>query len=605
MKKIYSFIICLSVFGSLSAQKNIDATEYVSKQDNFSQKIKPSAQNQIKGALLWENDFSDALTWTVSIDGSNPAGWEFSTDPSVIPVGALSPFASTSAANGFLFVNSDANNSSDFDGDPIITTCTNVTPIDLSASPFVKLTLEHNYRWWQDTRGVRVSGDNGATWTDYQLTCGADDPGNCIGCEATDNYPGDQNTANPEVSSVDISATAGGMSQVLIQVYYNDNDYWGWYWAVDDIRINEIDAFDADLVDVIAGSTGYWQEVLPYFQVPAAQVAPIEFKGVVKNVGVDDVNATFMATYTGVYDGVSDPMLLSQGVQDTLTCLTTLTPPASNATHTIEYMVTTTEVEEDELNNVAASYTFEVNDFIYARDAGTSTGGTYNAGNEYESGNIFDIYSDATIYGIDVVIDAQSVEGAEVRAKLYSIDDATGDFVFVTESDITLINAEDLGNTKSFILQSASMLMTGQSYLVVVATYGDGGVSNDVVVATAGISSPNTSYYYDGTDATWYYSTSTPMVRMNFNPNLASIEETTNNSFEVYPNPASDVVNIKFNDATNAAISVLNLAGKEVMTSTVNGTQTSFSTSSLTNGVYLIKVSNGTDVQITKVIVRK
>ena len=605
MKKIYSFILCLSVFGSLSAQKNIDATEKVSKQDNFSQKIKPSAQNQIKGALLWENDFSDALTWTVSIDGSNPAGWEFSTDPSVIPVGALSPFASTSAANGFIFVNSDANNSADFDGDPIITTCTNVTPIDLSASPFVKLTLEHNYRWWQDTRGVRVSGDNGATWTDYQLTCGADDPGNCIGCEATDNYPGDQNTANPEVSSVDISATAGGMSQVLVQVYYNDNDYWGWYWAVDDIRINEIDAFDADLVDVIAGSTGYWQEVLPYFQVPAAQVAPIEFKGVVKNVGVDDVNATFMATYTGVYDGVSDPMLLSQGVQDTLTCLTTLTPPASNATHTIEYMVTTTEVEEDELNNVAASYTFEVNDFIYARDAGTSTGGTYNEGNEYESGNIFDIYSDATIYGIDVVIDAQSVEGAEVRAKLYSIDDATGDFVFVTESDITLINAEDLGNTKSFILQSASMLMTGQSYLVVVATYGDGGVSNDVVVATAGISSPNTSYYYDGTDATWYYSTSTPMVRMNFNPNLASIEETTNNSFEVYPNPASDVVNIKFNDATNAAISVLNLAGKEVMTSTVNGTQTSFSTSSLTNGVYLIKVSNGTDVQITKVIVRK
>ena len=605
MKKIYSFILCLSVFGSLSAQKNIDATEKVSKQDNFSQKIKPSAQNQIKGALLWENDFSDAATWTVSIDGSNPAGWEFSTDPSVIPVGALSPFASTSAANGFLFVNSDANNSSDFDGDPIITTCTNVTPIDLTASPFVKLTLEHNYRWWQDTRGVRVSGDNGVTWTDYQLTCGSDDPGNCIGCEATDNYPGDQNTANPEVSSVDISATAGGMSQVLIQVYYNDNDYWGWYWAVDDIRINEIDAFDADLVDVIAGSTGYWDEVLPYFQVPAAQVAPIEFKGVVKNVGVDDLNATFMATYTGVYDGVSDPMLLSQGVQDTLTCLTTLTPPASNATHTIKYMVTTTEVEEDELNNVAASYTFEVNDFIYARDAGTATGGTYNAGNEYESGNIFDIYSDATIYGIDVVIDAQSVEGAEVRAKLYSIDDATSDFVFVTESDITLVNAEDLGNTKSFILQSASMLMTGQSYLVVVATYGDGGVSDDGVVATAGISSPQTSYYYDGTDATWYYSTATPMVRMNFNPNLASIEETTNNSFEVYPNPASDVVNIKFNDATNAAISVLNLAGKEVMTYTVNGTQTSFSTSSLTNGVYLIKVSNGTDVQITKVIVRK
>ena len=95
------------------------------------------------------------------------------------------------------------------------------------------------------------------------------------------------------------------------------------------------------------------------------------------------------------------------------------------------------------------------------------------------------------------------------------------------------------------------------------------------------------------------------MVRMNFNENLAGIEETANNTFEVYPNPTADMLNIKFEDATDALISVMSLSGKEVMTSTVNGTQASFSTEGLSNGVYMIKVSNGTNVQMTKVVVRK
>ena len=593
MKKIYSIILCLSVFGSLSAQKNIDAAEKVSKHDNVSQKVKPSAQTETKGALLWGDDFSDASTWAVTIDGSNAAGWEFSSDPTVIPVGDLSPLASSTAANGFIFVNSDANNSGDFNGDPILTTCSNVTPIDLSASSFVKLTYEHNFRWWHDTRGVRVSGDNGATWTDYEMS------------NETEYSLDNQNSGNPEVTSIDISAVAGGMSEVLVQFYYNDNDYWGWYWSVDDVRINEIDPFDAELNEVIAGSTGFWGVPLPYFQIPISQIAPISFSGIVQNVGVDDVNATFMATYTGVYDGISDPMTLSQGIMDTLTCTTELTAPASAATHTIEFMVVTDEEEVDEVNNVANSYTFEVNDFIYARDAGTEDGGSYNQGEQFEVGNIFDIYNDVMIHGVDVNVTSQAVEGSEVRVKLYSVD-AEGEFIFITESDILPLNADDIaGITKTFPLQSPSTLMAGSSYLVVAATYGDGGVTYDLVVATSGISAASTSYYFDGTDQTWYYTTSTPMVRMNFNPDLAGIEETTNNSFEVYPNPASDVVNIKFNDATNAQISVLSLSGKEVMTSTVNGTQTSFSTNGLSNGVYMIKVSNGTDVQITKVVVRK
>ena len=607
MKKIYSFILCLSVFGSVNAQKITGAAQHVTKHDNFSTTVKPSAQTESKGALLWEDSFADQSLWNITIDGVNPAGWEFSTDPAAIPVAALAPMASTTASDGFLFVNSDGNNAGDFEGTPIVTNATLVTPIDLTGSEFVKLSFQHNYRWWQDTRGVRVSADNGVNWTEYQLTCGVDDTGNCIGCEETDNYPGDQSAGNPVYESIDISAVAGNQAQVLIQFYYNDNDYWGWYWAVDDVRINEIDDFDAELNNVIVGSTGAWGEPLAYYQIPTSQVAPISFAGVVSNQGVADINATFSATYTGVYEGTSDPLLIAQAGQDTLLCTTELTPPATAAVHTIEFSVATdsSEVEEDLVNNVFESYTVDVNEYIYARDPGTASNGTFNSGNEYEVGNIFDMYADAMIYGVDVTVSESSVEGAEVRAKLYSIDAETGDFIFITESDILAIDAGDLGNVKSFVLQSPTTLSAGQPYLVVAATYGDGGVSNDLVVATSGVSAPQTSNYYDGTDATWYYTTSTPEVRMNFNENLAGIEETANNSFEVYPNPTSDVVNIKFTDATNASISVMSLSGKEVMTSTVNGTQASFSTEGLSNGVYMIKVSNGTNVQMTKVVVRK
>ena len=41
--------------------------------------------------------------------------------------------------------------------------------------------------------------------------------------------------------SIDISSIAGNASQVLIQFYYEDNDFWAWYWAVDDVKISRKD----------------------------------------------------------------------------------------------------------------------------------------------------------------------------------------------------------------------------------------------------------------------------------------------------------------------------------------------------------------------------
>ena len=88
----------------------------------------------------------------------------------------------------FLFIDSDACGGGDGDGTPIFVTATIATSIDLTGENNVVLSSSHNYRWWQDTRGVRVSGDNGTTWYQYELTNNS-------------GYPNNQNSLNPETDA--------------------------------------------------------------------------------------------------------------------------------------------------------------------------------------------------------------------------------------------------------------------------------------------------------------------------------------------------------------------------------------------------------------------
>ena len=116
-------------------------------------------------------------------------------------------FTKKGFSNGYMFINSDAYGSPtqvDLDGTFMIAEFTNANPVDCSNYQFVQLKFSHNYRWWNDTRGVRVSGDNGATWTDFEIT-------------NQQGYPNDQNSLNPEIATYDISSIAGGQSQVLVQ----------------------------------------------------------------------------------------------------------------------------------------------------------------------------------------------------------------------------------------------------------------------------------------------------------------------------------------------------------------------------------------------------
>ncbi|MCE2713619.1 MAG: T9SS type A sorting domain-containing protein [Cryomorphaceae bacterium] len=596
MKKFYISLLGLLAVGTVSAQ--VTSVSPAKKHATISEKVKPSANLVEKGATLWSNDFTNASDWTfqnTSTDGNgNPASvdWVITADASASPSGAFVPFGFTNIGN-YALIDSDTEGQGASQNADITT----ALPATNGGNPFpanVSLVFEQAYRTYLDIREVHIS-TNGTTWTPFVVTDGTENTG--------------VNTANPDLYSVNISSVAAGQTQVWVRFHYEAT--WGWFWAVDNVKIVETDDYDLKMQDVYWGSVGAWGTYLPYYQIPTTQVTDIEFGGIIKNNGaVAQSDIKFNATTTG-YTGMSATAPLQPAELDTFWTTTPFAPAATVAAHSVNFSASSTATEAYPVGNTLPATTINVTNYTYARDKGTAAGGTYNAGEGFEVGNIYDMYANATLKGVDVQISTSAVAGAEIYATLYSIDPATGDFIYMEASAPYVLTSGNLGQLITLPLQSAQALNAGEPYLIVVGSYGDGGLTNDLVVATAGTSEAQTTFYYDMTDATWYYTTSTPMVRMNFNPVVGVNEVENTYALSVYPNPANTNATVSFSLNNEAAVSinVTDLSGKVVYMNTlgtVNGTQSvNVTTDALKSGVYMVNVTVDGNVSTQKLVIRK
>ncbi len=613
MKKSYllmmagSILLSGAAIGQSSQAKINRAKLGATKQSNF-EGFKKSRANtnavQEKGALLWEDDCSSAATWTFANTSVPSTDFSIETDANlenlnVTPMPAdLATFGSTTASNGFLWISSDAApNNADNDGTPIIAEATSEL-IDLTGSPNVILTFEHSYRWWQDARGVRVSGDDGATWTDYEVTNNA-------------GSPDDQNSMNPEVTQIDISAVAGNSSQVRIQFYYDDNDFWGWYWAVDDVKINEADEFDLIDEGVYWGAAGNIGVRVPYYQVPLEQVTAYDISGIVKNFGfANQTDVVYTADVVSEsFSSSSAASTVNAFTTDTIALATQFTPSGLGE-YIIDGDVSSGATDAVPGNNTVAGHdTMNVVQHIYARDNGLVDGGFFPEV-AFEGGNMFDINQDADLYAIDAQFGASTAAGIEVYGTLYSID-ANGEFQFEAETEYYTTQAGDAGTSRSFIFPNEITLTAGSTYLVTIGSF-----AIDLSIAVAGASPDQTSFLYGdlGTGGVdWYFTNSTPMVRMNFDPSLSvDNAEATEANVSIYPNPANEESNVNFSleNTTDVQITVTDLSGKTVFTTSLNnaakGQHTvAIPTAKLSNGVYIVNYNAGNASTAKKLVVNK
>lgn len=593
MKKIYLSALSLAVVTGVSAQ--IGTTQLAPKNSTFeSNKVNAPYATSFEKVDLWSNDVSVAADWAFTNVSSPSQDWYIETDPAAVP--SDGPVAMTSAANGFLMIDSDG--AGQAGNQDAYAEYVGATAIDCSGQTAVTLEFEQHYRTYLDERYVEVSSD-GITWDSYTVTDGTEGGGTVVS----------------GIASIDISATAANQASVSIRFRYVAN--WGWHWAIDDILVKSSEDYDLKADATVWGVVGSWGPRLPYFTTPSAQIQPIGFCGINTNIGVNDIaDATYnvdiaSASYssTGTTNSVA-------GVTDTICATAVFTPAGAGSFTAVGSMSTAANTDTGTGNNDFADVSFSVNQFLYARDNSDVVvdGGTFNNGDGFESGNIYDIFAAADLHAIRVGINAAAVAGASIYVKLYTIDATTGDFVLQDQSLSYTVLASDLGGHINLpLLSGAYALAAGESYLIVVGSDGDGGLSNDLVVMTSGDSEPQTTFYYNATDLTWYYSTSTPAVEMNFDPNFASIEENGNVfGMGVYPNPTNADANVSFslNNAADVNITVTDLSGKVVYSNALGNvaagtSEVALNTASLSNGVYMINVAADNAVSTEKLIIRK
>ena len=620
MKKTLLSICALLVVTATFAQKaniknlqNDNLTKGYSTMSNIPNII--SFNGSVAPAPIWYDDCSDINTWVVTNSSTLGIEWDISMDPNEIPSADVSPIASATAANGYMFISSDADGgTTDADGTTISTEFTNATPIDLTNYPNVQLTFEHCFRWWHDTRVVRISPDNGVTWVDIDE----------ISNDQTYSYA-NQSSDNPHMSTYDISSVAGGQAEVLVQFYYNDNDWWAWFWGVDDIAISELP--DNNIVSSDETFGGWWinynnvgglGQDYTYYPLDQAIANPYAFEAVLRNGGIATQVATMHANVTGAgsFSTTSNPLTLTSGQQDTVQGTTSFTPTAEGL-YNIDMWAVADSAGDGSVMTYSDTSSKEtvVTEFVYGKDNGSNDGGAWrlnrilpNPGG-FEVSSSYDIYADATLYSVDVNISDESVLGSEVYVVLYE-NDITGavDPILLAQSDDYTITQSGWVNIP--FLAPQSLLSSVKSYRIAI-----GANIHPTDSVLVNVSDPGSYYSADGLndkdgilsdDGTtgWYTISDIPMLRMNFDPGtMSSISEAKQNIFDVYPNPNNGLFTIQLDKSLKYDIMIYNVLGQEVLVTSSSLMNTVIDLSNFDKGVYTVELNDGNTMYTEKIIV--
>ena len=601
------FLSWLSIGFDFFAQSSIQEYSFNSMTTNKKELlVKPLAPSiKSPGIEIWNNSFDVQSDWIINNNGQMGGVFGWSIDSVSDGWYLTSGIDSDSGGNFAELSNGNPTASPSTQALGVTYTMTTAMPIDIPNLPLntintdqVTLVYQEAGARFNDIQEVQISTD-GSNWLTIR---------NNLGYSVLTSGGGAA-YANPENVSINLgSYITGNASSLWIRFSWTTNfpsilpsapnyeNVWATYgWYIDDIKL--FTNSDNDL----EATEPYWgTEQLHYYQIPTAQVAPIDFSVNAYNNGVTTQNNAILTVE--INSGASFSGFSAQGVNissntyDSLFLTTPFIPAATIESYTIAWWLSQDQVDDVPSNNTLNNISFEVTDHIYARDNGVVDGSQYNNGSGFEVGNLYDIWSDQEVRGVDFMLSGGTNIGALVSAKIYSIN-SQGNFFLEEQTDYHEVVTSDLNSIITLELLNP-LLMTSslQTYLAVVATDGDGGITDDIIISAAGSSEPQTSFYFDATDDTWYYTSRTPVVRLNFDP-LLGLEDEDGLYFRLYPNPSSNNITIEYNllSSHNVTLEIVDIAGNLIQTEIIdvqsNGFNSkSLSTDRLDNGLYYLKV---------------
>ncbi|MDB3905116.1 T9SS type A sorting domain-containing protein [Crocinitomicaceae bacterium] len=604
-------LLCLIVISSTSWSQNdlklptMDELLSEGKQ-SFTQPLEKDL-----GITIWSDNFDDPATWTINNDGLGGVGYGWDINDMSEGWWSSNGINSSSGGNYAELSNGDATTGSqELD---VVLTMTTTDPIDviaLGGTNQVTLEFEQFGARFNDLQQISISTDG------VEFFPVGDNLDKSVLSQS-----GGSAYDNPDLKQINLGTILTPTNDpIWIRFTWTTNypsastnpNVWITYgWYIDDVKLVTNPDNDLELTDSYWGTEG-----LHYYRIPTTQVAPIDFQASVFNGGVDaQTNVQLNADInSGVFTGSSDPITVDPLDTTDLTLSTQFTPPASIMNYTVTQTITADSVDDVPSNNELPNISFYITDYTYARDNNDASGSTSNGTDGFEAGNLFDIWNDQELKALSVQLPGGNngaTVGTEFFLKLYSLDpNATGSIgdalIYEEETEPIIVTTAMLNQTVTFPLNSPVFLAANTTYLAVAGSYTEG-----FRVSNAGASAPQTSFFLDLADATWYYTTSTPIVRMDFDPTIGLDE----NALEmqvgtIFPNPASDEARIRINliNSSNIKISVSDLYGKTLSVQDVNAQsgQNEFfiNTEAFASGVYCVNIFDGLNT-ITRKFTKK
>ena len=596
MKKVYTALFSMLIAGGAMAQftPNLSAT---AKDKTVNYRTGASANVGMTGERVdfYSNDFSNCDEWDIMT--AFDAGFEqfyedlsFECGIGLEPDGGapIPAIVSTTADNGYMMVDTDgAANSTEIEN------CwfQMADPVNCADHPFVSIRFETYYRNWDSGSSdgnefcfVEVSND-GVTWPDPTTT--SDEAGRY---ELFPSFETTDETGNPELYELDITELAGGEETVWLRFRWVGT--FGYAWFVDDLtffdtpenamRYDGYASYTDQETATQATGLGYYE----YGAIPPSQITEMVFAGTVQNLGSNAQTNTIMdVSIDGTSIGTTDAgFTLDYLASDTLRVLG-YTPDATEGTYEVTYSFSSDSIAAGTEGN-STTQSFEITDCSYGRDNGVITGAfplaATDAVQEFQGGTPYQFFEDATIYGVEVAILADSDPNVDLVCHIldfaeFNIIESTDEILW-TNPDV---NGNDVGDSEGegdgiqwyyFPFDDGFDVAAGEGYVASIEHSGGASVqigeSKDTPDQTAFVYGPfGASQEYD-----WYFTNEVPMVRFVLDdPNCrgVGINEVEGTNFALLqnsPNPATDVTRISYelNTSENVSLEVRDITGKMV-----------------------------------------
>jgi hypothetical protein len=356
-----------------------------------------------------------------------------------------------------------------------------------------------------------------------------------------------------------------------------------------------------------------------------------EFGGEVYNFGINNqTNVTLNGTFTNSTAAsiLSYTLNLGDLVSGDTIAYTSLNTGFPYQVGTYEGVFTVTSNEEDSTSadfaNNKLKRNFAITQNVYSQDgigihpqAMQSLGSLGSNSFQDSPGTIFSTYydlrsTDNTIVGIEIGIGSSTNAGTEIQVSIIDtatlfadgstpVTDVNG---FEALSDFYYVTADDVSNGKVVVNFDVPITLNSDGYFASVNTTPSDS-TNIRILDDQTVLQPNFASMINIPGDGSYVNGNALAIRLITGTASVSLSESKLNSFEIYPNPANDLVNIKLTENVNAMASILDLNGKVVKSTAVNGVSAAINTTNLISGVYFIQITNGSDIMTKKLIIQK